>query len=124
MKTIYGYARASTLDQSTYIQEKALKAAGATLVRCEETPENHNELQNLLMFIRKGETLMVTRIDRLTRSVNELQEIVHLLEQKGAHLKAIEQSIDVGSIEEDAVFVELEANLQYEQQAEGIFKAA
>ena len=72
---------------------------------------------------------MVTRIDRLARSVKDLQDIVHELKAKGVALKATEQPIDTGSAAGKAfldmlgVFAEFETNLRRERQLEGI-KAA
>jgi len=48
-------------------------------------------------FLRHGDTLVVTRIDRLARSVKDLQDIVHELKAKGAKLKATEQPIDTAT---------------------------
>jgi DNA invertase Pin-like site-specific DNA recombinase len=98
---IYGYARVSTDDQDTAIQVAALKAAGCSVVREEKksgTSRNgRTELETLLAFMREGDVLMVTRIDRLARSMKDLQDIVHELKQKGVFLKATEQPIDTSS---------------------------
>ena len=70
---LYGYARVSTFDQDLAIQEQALKAAGCTVIRAEKvsgtTRDGRTELQTLLDFIGKGDTLVVTRVDRLARSI-------------------------------------------------------
>lgn len=91
---IYGYARVSTIDQYLAIQEAALKAAGCTVIREEKksgsTKQDRKELNTLLEFMRDGDSLVVTRVDRLARSVGDLQEIVRLLKQKGVTLKATE----------------------------------
>ncbi len=91
---IYGYARVSTIDQYLAIQEAALKAAGCTVIREEKksgsTKQDRKELNTLLEFMRDGDNLVVTRVDRLARSVGDLQEIVRLLKQKGVTLKATE----------------------------------
>ena len=55
------------------------------------------ELQILLDFLREGDTLVVTRIDRLARSMKDLQDIVHELKGRGVALKATEQPIDTGT---------------------------
>jgi len=79
-----------------------------------------------LEFLRPGDTLIVTRIDRLARSLRDLQNIVHELREKGVHLKATEQPIDTGSAAGKAflsmlgVFGEFENNLRRERQMEGI----
>ena len=77
--TIIGYARVSTTDQDLSIQEAALKAAGCDVVRAEKrsgtSTQGREELRIVLDFLRKGDVLMVTRIDRLARSIGDLQDI-------------------------------------------------
>ena len=84
---LYGYARVSTLDQDLSIQRTALKAAGCEVIRAEKASgarrDGRSELQVLLDFLRTGDTLVVTRIDRLARSLKDLQDIVHELKAKG-----------------------------------------
>lgn len=133
MSAIYGYARVSTTDQDLSIQETALRAAGCTVVRAEKatgtTREGRSELETLLAFLRPGDTLVVTRIDRLARSLRDLQNIVHELRQRGAHLRTTEQPIDTSTAAGKAfldmlgVFAEFETNLRRERQMEGIAKA-
>ena len=69
---IYGYARVSTTDQDLSIQETALRTAGCTVIRSEKvtgtTREGRTELATLMDFMRAGDELVVTRIDRLARS--------------------------------------------------------
>ena len=92
---LYGYARVSTLDQDLTLQENALRAAGCQVVRAEKKSgagrEGRTELRLLLDFLHPGDTLVVTRIDRLARSVKDLQDIVHELKAKGVALRATEQ---------------------------------
>ncbi len=128
-----GYARTSTVDQNLDAQIEALTAAGCGMVRQEQrsgtTLEGRPELNNIIDFIHKGETLVVTRIDRLARSMQDLQTIVARLKEKGAHLAATEQPVDTSTATGKAffdmlgVFAEFETNLRRERQAEGI-KAA
>jgi hypothetical protein len=59
--------------------------------------EDRQELATLLQFLREGDTLVVTRIDRLARSVRDLQNIVHDLRQRGVTLKVTEQPIDTST---------------------------
>ncbi|MDX7952167.1 recombinase family protein [Lichenihabitans sp. Uapishka_5] len=130
---IYGYARVSTTDQDLAIQHAALTAAGCTEIRAEKVSGTSRvgrlELDALLTFMRKGDTLMVTRIDRLARSIGDLQDIVRALKAKGIALKATEQPIDTGTAAGKAfldmlgVFAEFETNLRRERQMEGIAKA-
>lgn len=129
----FGYARVSTLDQSTSIQVEALKNAGCKIVREEKasgtSTKGRPQLATLLEFIDKGDTLVVTRIDRLARSIGDLQDIVRHLKAKGADLQAVEQPIDTSTAAGKAfldmlgVFAEFETNLRRERQMEGIAKA-
>src|SRR6266446_3450606 len=131
--TVIGYARVSTTDQSLDIQEAALKAAGCEVIRSEKrsgtTTTGRAELQTVLNFLRPGDVLMVTRIDRLARSIGDLQDIVRAVKAKGATLKATEQPIDTGTaagkcfLDMLGVFAEFETNLRKERQLEGIAKA-
>lgn len=130
---VYGYARVSTLEQDLSIQEDALLAAGCEIVRSEKvsgtSTQGRAELRNLLDFIRPGDELVITRIDRLARSIGDLQSIVGELNDKGVTLRATEQPIDTKSAAGKAflsmlgVFAEFETNLRRERQAEGIQKA-
>lgn len=133
MAQMYGYARVSTTDQDLTVQREALKAAGCTVIRQEKASatsrKGRTELQTLLDFIREGDTLVVTRIDRLARSMKDLQDVLYELKGKGAHLKATEQPIDTKTAAGKAfldmlgVFAEFETNLRKERQLEGIAKA-
>jgi len=128
-----GYARTSTTDQNPAAQITALKAAGCGMVRTEQksgaTLSGRPELKTILDFIHPGETLVVTRIDRLARSLSDLQVIVAALKDKGAHLAATEQPVDTSNATGKAffdmlgVFAEFETNLRRERQAEGIVAA-
>jgi len=129
----YGYARVGATDQDLSIQLDALNAAGCEIVRAEKqsgTPtEGRTELAALLELLRSGDQLIVTRVDRLARSVGDLQRIVGQLRTRGVALRATEQPIDTGSaagkafLEMLGVFAEFETNLRRERQLEGIAKA-
>lgn len=128
-----GYARTSTTDQNLDAQVSALKAAGCGMVRTEQKSgaslDGRPELKTILDFIHPGETLVVTRIDRLARGLGDLQTIVTHLKNKGAHLAATEQPVDTSTATGKAffdmlgVFAEFETNLRRERQAEGITAA-
>ena len=130
---LYGYARVSTTDQDLGLQEAALRAAGCEVIRAEKvtgpTREGRAELATLLDFVRAGDTLVVTRVDRLARSIGDLQDVVRALKAKGAALKATEQPIDTSTASGKAfldllgVFAEFETNLRRERQMEGIAAA-
>jgi DNA invertase Pin-like site-specific DNA recombinase len=127
---VYGYARASSIDQDVSLQQAMLRQAGCDVIRSEKASgssrKGRSELELLLEFIRPGDTLMVTRIDRLARSVKDLQDIVHELRARGVALKATEQPIDTATAAGKAfldmlgVFAEFETNLRRERQLEGI----
>ena len=129
----YGYARVSTSDQDLEIQKNALLSAGCEVVREEKVSgtslKGRSELTTLLEFLRTGDELVVTRIDRLARSIKDLQNIVHDLTEKGVHLSATEQSVNTNTPEGKCfldmlgVFAEFEARLRHERQMEGIKKA-
>jgi DNA invertase Pin-like site-specific DNA recombinase len=129
----YGYARVSTIDQDLTVQRQALRAAGCSVVRAEKASgsrrDGRTELQVLLDFVQPGDTLVVTRIDRLARSLKDLQDIVYELKSRGVALRAIEQPVDTSTASGKAfldmlgVFAEFETNLRRERQLEGIAQA-
>src|SRR5258706_4714579 len=131
--TVIGYARVSTTDQDLSIQTVALKSAGCEVIRAEKrsgtTTQGREELRTVLDFLRKGDVLTVTRIDRLARSIGDLQDIVRAIKGRGASLKATEQPIDTGTaagkcfLDMLGVFAEFETNLRRERQLEGIARA-
>ncbi|GAA10335.1 DNA resolvase [Acetobacter tropicalis NBRC 101654] len=129
----YGYARTSTTDQNPEAQVKALQVAGCDVIRTEQKSgtklEGRTELQTLLQFMRPGDALVITRVDRLARSIGDLQTIVQTLKSKGVALVCTEQPVDTSTAAGKAfldmlgVFAELETNLRKERQAEGIQNA-
>jgi DNA invertase Pin-like site-specific DNA recombinase len=129
----YGYARVSSAGQDLQVQEAALRYAGCDLIRTEKVSgtsiNGRDELKILLEFLRSGDTLVITRIDRLARSVKDLETIVEQLDQKNVSLIATEQPIDTSTsvgkcfIQMLSVFAEFETNLRKERQMEGIKKA-
>ncbi|MDO9503197.1 recombinase family protein [Falsiroseomonas sp.] len=133
MGTNIGYARVSATDQNLSLQVAALTAAGCSVIRTEKrsgtTTTGRTELATVLEFLRAGDTLSVTRIDRLARSMGDLQDIVRAIRAKGASLRATEQPIDTSTAAGKAfldmlgVFAEFETNLRRERQAEGIAQA-
>ena len=96
--------------------------SGATL-------EGRPELKTILDFIHPGETLVVTRIDRLARSMQDLQTIVARLKEKGAHLAATEQPVDTSTATGKAffdmlgVFAEFERSMIQERVRAGLSRA-
>lgn len=133
MGQLFGYARVSTTDQDLTIQEASLRHAGCTIIRSEKksgnTTDGRTELQTLIEFARQGDTIVVTRIDRLARSIADLALLVRTLESRGIALRATEQPIDTGTAAGRAflqmlgVFAEFETAMRKERQLEGIAKA-
>lgn len=129
----FGYARVSTEDQDNAIQRDALEKAGCALVLEEKasgtSTKGRPQLELALKLVGNGDTLVVTRIDRLARSIGDLQTIVAQLAARGAKLQATEQPIDTSTAAGKAfldmlgVFAEFETNLRRERQMEGIAKA-
>ena len=128
-----GYARTSTTGQNLDAQVSALKAFGCDPIRSEQksgtTTHGRDELRIILDFVGSGDTLVVTRIDRLARSLKDLQVIADELKRKGAFLAATEQPVDTSTAAGKAffdmlgVFAEFETNLRRERQAEGVAEA-
>jgi DNA invertase Pin-like site-specific DNA recombinase len=129
----YGYARVSTTDQDLTIQRDALRQAGCVVIREEKASgssrQGRTELRTVLDFVTEGDELVVTRVDRLARSIGDLQDVVRELKAKGATLRATEQPVDTSTAAGKAfldmlgVFAEFETNLRRERQMEGIAKA-
>ena len=129
----FGYARVSTTDQDTTLQVAALRAAGCEVIREEKasgtTTAGRTELATLLEFLRPGDVLCVTRIDRLARSIADLQVLVRTIRDKGAALACTEQPVDTSTaagkmfLDLLGVFAEFETALRRERQLEGIARA-
>jgi DNA invertase Pin-like site-specific DNA recombinase len=130
---LYGYARVSTIDQDPRPQRAALKAAGCDVIRTEKARgtcrDGRTELRVLLDVVQPGDALVVTRIDRMARSMKDLRDIVRELKTKGVALRTADPPIDTGTAAGKAfldmlgVFAEFETNLRRERQLEGIAAA-
>lgn len=129
-----GYARTSTTDQKAGLdaQLRDLQAAGCTKIFKEQLSSVANkrpELERALEFVREGDVLVVTKLDRLARSVADLIAITAALKGKGVELRILTMNLDtatptgklmlnlLGSI------AEFERELMLERQREGIAKA-
>jgi DNA invertase Pin-like site-specific DNA recombinase len=92
----YGYARVSTPEQSLDAQVAELKAAGATQIFREKlsgrSRGNRPELTRALDTLRKGDILLVSRLDRLARSSRDLLNIVHQAHEAGASFRSLKDS--------------------------------
>jgi DNA invertase Pin-like site-specific DNA recombinase len=91
--TTFGYARVSTDDQSLDVQRAALKAAGCEMIREEKVSgasrEGRDELAVLLDFIRAGDTLIVTKLDRLSRNTVDMLTIIQELGERDVGVKSL-----------------------------------
>lgn len=97
---IIGYARVSTQDQNPQLQLDALSGTGCEQVFHETatgTQRERPELVACLRTLRLGDTLVVWKLDRLARSLKDLVEIVHDLNQRGVGFKSLTESIDTTS---------------------------
>ena len=95
-----GYARVSTQDQNLDLQNDALKAAGCENIYTDKmsgTKKNRPGLEEILGFIRKGDTLVVWRLDRLGRSLKHLIQVLNKLDERGVYFKSIQESLDTST---------------------------
>ena len=125
-----GYARVSTKDQRLEVQLEKLKDCDKIYEeKLSGTDDKRPKLQECLDYVREGDTLVVTRLDRLARSTLHLCEIAKLLESKGVSLVVIDQSIDTSTSSGRLLFnmlgaiAQFETEIRAERQAEGIRKA-
>ena len=89
---LVGYARVSTLDQNPQLQIDALKQAGCERLYVEKASGAHRErpeLRAALEYMRPGDTLVVWRLSRLARSLKQIIETAHELEQRKQALKVL-----------------------------------
>ena len=97
---IIGYARVSTQDQNPELQLDALRGAGCEELFQEKATGKFRERPELtacLRSMRKGDTLGVWKLDRLARSLKDLVEIVHDLNQRGVGFRSLTEAIDTHS---------------------------
>lgn len=133
MATI-GYARVSSTGQSLEVQAEQLRTAGCTKLFEEKvsgtSQQGRVQLAAALDYVREGDTFVVTRLDRLARSMSDLRDIVDRLMAKGVEFRAIQQgAIDTSTsggrlmLNMLAAVAEFETDLRRERQMEGIAKA-
>lgn len=131
---LIGYARTSTLEQTAGLdaQLRDLKAVGVKRLFKEQLSSvdaKRPELEAALEFIREGDVLVVTKIDRLARSVANLVDIERKLHAKGASLRVLDPGLDTGTSVGRLVFnmvaaiAQFEREIMLERQREGIAKA-
>ncbi|WP_170359699.1 recombinase family protein [Ruegeria arenilitoris] len=132
---LVGYARTSTLDQTAGLcaQLRELEKAGCEKVFTEQVSSvdvrAREKLTEALNFIREGDHLIVTKLDRLARSMAHLMEIRSQLDAVGAHLTILGLSLDTSTAQGKLMLnllgsvAEFEREIMLERQREGIAKA-
>ncbi len=128
-----GYARVSSNGQNLLSQIESLEQAGCEKIFKEKVSgtqaANRKELQDALDFVREGDTFIVTRLDRCSRSVLDLYKIIETLNDKGVSFKATEQELDTSTstgrlmIGLLSIVSAFETDLRAERQADGIASA-
>jgi DNA invertase Pin-like site-specific DNA recombinase len=128
-----GYGRTSTLEQQAGLdaQFRDLKAAGCDKIFSEQVSAvgKRPQLEAALDFIREGDTLTVTKLDRLARSTQHLLEIAERMKAKGADLSILNLGADTSTATGRLLFTVIgaiacfERELMLERQREGIAKA-
>ena len=127
---IVGYARVSTTDQDTGLQESALADAGCNKIFAERvsgtSTKERTQLAQALEYVREGDTFVVTRIDRLARSLKDLTHIIDQLDRKGVSFRCLDQPIDTSgptgrlTLGILGAVAQFETEIRRERQAEGI----
>lgn len=130
---LIGYARTSTLDQEAGLeaQVRDLTTIGAERIFSEQTSSvgSRPQLEQALNFVRSGDTLVVTKLDRLARSVPDLWAIIGRLQAKGAALRIENLNLDTSTATGKLMLSVLggvaafEREMMLERQREGIAKA-
>jgi DNA invertase Pin-like site-specific DNA recombinase len=130
---IIGYARTSTADQEAGLQAQVrdLKAAGADKVFSEQVSatKKRSELDSAIDYLRDDDVLVVTKLDRLARSIRDLMEIVERVRVKGAALRILAMDLDTSTATGKLMLgilgsvAEFEREIMLERQREGIAKA-
>lgn len=128
-----GYARVSSTGQNLESQIEALEKAGCEKIFEEKKSgtqlNTRTELKNAIEFVRNGDIFVVTRLDRCSRNVADLHNIVETLNKKGVSFKATEQDLDTSTstgrlmIGLLSIVSAFETDLRAERQADGIKSA-
>lgn len=131
---LIGYARTSTLDQEAGFeaQKRDLAAAGCEKIFAEQVSsvsEYRAELATALEFVREGDALIVTKLDRLARSMQDLMKIVETVHRKKAALRILNMNLDTGTptgrlmLNLLGSIAQWEREMMLERQREGVERA-
>lgn len=133
MTAIVGYARTSTLEQLAGFeaQIRELKAAGCTKLFQEQVSSvaKRQQLEACLDYLREGDTLIATKLDRLARNVSHLGQLVAALKDKGVGLRILDLNLDTSTPTGELILnmmgavAQFERQMMLERQREGIAKA-
>ena len=116
---VVAYIRVSSTGQSLEVQQQLMKEFGVDKVFAEKvsgTTQNRPKLQECLQYVREGDTLVITKLDRLARSVSHLHQIVDDLTSRGVGFKVLQQNIDTTTKEGRLMFSVLGALAQFENE--------
>ena len=114
-----GYSRISTADQTVDSQKDALLKAGVDSIYSDiytGTKASRPELDRLKDQLRSGDTIVITRLDRLGRSTKDLLNLVSDLQEKGVHLEVLEQSINTSTPEGKLFFTLVASFAEFERE--------
>jgi DNA invertase Pin-like site-specific DNA recombinase len=130
---LIGYARTSTIDQEAGLdaQLRELEVMKCSKIFHEKVSsvQIRKQLEAALDYLREGDTLVTTKLDRLARSVTHLGQILEIIQKKKAHLKILDINIDTSSATGELVLnllgsiAQFERKIMLERQREGIAKA-
>jgi DNA invertase Pin-like site-specific DNA recombinase len=133
VKMLVGYARTSTADQKAGLEGQVaeLRAASVEKLFVEQVSsvQKRRELEKALEFIREGDTLVVTKLDRLARSIPDLVRIIEALEGKQATLRVLAMNLDTNTPTGRLLFnlvgsvAQFEREIMLERQREGVARA-
>lgn len=128
-----GYARVSTLDQDLEVQQARLKAEGCAVIRSEKVSgasrDGRTELATIIEFLRPGDELVVTRLDRLGRDTRDILNLIHECDQRGAFVTVLDPHVSTrGEMGQLVLTVlgmvaQMERRFIKERQREGIQRA-
>jgi DNA invertase Pin-like site-specific DNA recombinase len=119
---LIGYARVSTHDQTLHLQQDALKKAECSKIVTDTASGARAErkgLEEALSYVRKGDTLVVWRLDRLGRSLPHLINTMTDLEERGIGFKSLTENIDTTTSGGKLIFHIFGALAEFEARARG-----